>query len=247
MKLVLLGTAGYHPTQRRHTSCLMLPEMGVVLDAGTGMFRIRDLIQTPTLDIFLTHSHLDHVVGLTFLLDVLPKKSLERVTVHALPEKLAAIDQHLLSQHIFPVKLPCEMRPLAPTVQLAGGGVLRHFPLVHPGGSLGFRLDWPKHSLAYVTDTSTTGANAPYVEHIRDVDLLVHECYFPDGMEEMAERTGHCCATPVAEVARAAGVKRLLLSHISSECDDEKSIGLPAIRAIFPKAELAYDEMMVEF
>ena len=116
MKLVLLGTAGYHPTQRRHTSCLMLPEMGVVLDAGTGMFRIRELIQTPTLDIFLTHSHLDHVVGLTFLLDVLPKKSLERVTVHALPEKLAAIDEHLLSQHIFPVKLPCEMRPLAPTV-----------------------------------------------------------------------------------------------------------------------------------
>ena len=87
----------------------------------------------------------------------------------------------------------------------------------------------------------------PYVEHIRDVDLLVHECYFPDGMEEMAERTGHCCATPVAEVARAAGVKRLLLSHISSEYDDEKAIGLPAIRAIFPKAELAYDEMTVEF
>ncbi len=64
-------------------------------------------------------------------------------------------------------------------------------------------------------------------EQIRGVDLLVHECYFPDGMEEMAERTGHCCATPVAEVARAAGVKRLLLSHINANYDDEKAIGLP--------------------
>ncbi len=67
----------------------MLPEVGVVLDAGTGMFRIRDLIQTSTLDIFLSHAHLDHIVGLTFLLDVLSKKKLDRVTVHALPEKLA--------------------------------------------------------------------------------------------------------------------------------------------------------------
>ncbi len=247
MKLVLLGTAGYHPTEHRHTSCLMLPEVGVILDAGSGMFRIRDLIQTSTLDIFLSHAHLDHIVGLTFLLDVLSKKKLDRVTVHALPEKLQAIDEHLFSQQIFPVKVPFEMRPLAPNVPLAGGGVLRNFPLVHPGGSLGMRLDWPSHSLAYVTDTSTTGANADYVEQIRGVDLLVHECYFPDGFEQKAMQTGHCCATPVAEVARAAGAKRLLLSHINANYDDETSIGLPAIRAIFPKAELAHDKMEVEF
>ena len=113
MKLHLLGTAGYHPTQRRHTACLMLPEVGVVLDAGTAMFRIRDLIQTRQLDIFLTHAHLDHSVGLTFLLDLLADKQMERVTIHAKPDKLAAIDEHLLNPLIFPVKLPYEMRPLA--------------------------------------------------------------------------------------------------------------------------------------
>lgn len=247
MKLILLGTAGYHPTERRHTSCLMLPEAGVVLDAGSGMFRIRDRIQTRTLDIFLSHAHLDHIVGLTFLLDVLSKKKLDRATVHALPEKLAAIDEHLFSEQIFPVKIPCQMRPLAPNVPLEGGGVLRHFPLVHPGGSVGMRLDWPNHSLAYVTDTNTPGAKATYVNDIRGVDLLVHECYFPDGFEQIAEQTGHCCATQVAEVARAAGAKRLLLSHINANYDDEKSIGLAGIRAIFPKAELALDKMEVEF
>ena len=48
----------------------MLPEVGVVLDAGTGFYRVREHLRTSELDVFLTHAHLDHVVGLTYLFDV---------------------------------------------------------------------------------------------------------------------------------------------------------------------------------
>lgn len=248
MKLHLLGTSGYHPMERRHTACLMIPEVGIVLDAGTAMFRIRDLIQTRHLDIYLTHTHLDHSMGLTFLLDVLADKDMQRVTIHAKPDKLAAIDEHLLHPLIFPVKLPYEMRPLAPEETLTGGGVLRQLPLDHPGGAVGYRLDWPGgHSMAYASDTTTPGATAPYVEHIRGVDLLVHECYYPDGMEDMAALTGHSCATPVAQAARAAEVKRLLLLHINPISTADDPIGMPTIQTIFPNAELAHDCMVVDF
>ena len=71
MKLVLLGTAGYHPSDQRQTACLMLPEQGIVLDAGTGHVSGGDFLMTDRLDIFLTHSHLDHIVGLTYLFDVI--------------------------------------------------------------------------------------------------------------------------------------------------------------------------------
>ena len=71
MKLIILGSTGYHPNELRHTACFMLPEIGVVLDAGTGIFRVRRTLQTPDLTIFLTHAHVDHIVGLTFLFDVL--------------------------------------------------------------------------------------------------------------------------------------------------------------------------------
>ena len=46
MKLVMLGTTGYHPNDIRQTACYALPEIGVVLDAGTGMFRLREHIAT---------------------------------------------------------------------------------------------------------------------------------------------------------------------------------------------------------
>ncbi len=59
---------------------------------------IREHLQTTTLDIFLTHAHLDHVVGLTFLFDVLYGRQMERVHVHGELNKLQAIAKHLFSR-----------------------------------------------------------------------------------------------------------------------------------------------------
>ena len=199
MKLVVLGSTGYHPNELRQTACFMLPELGIVLDAGTGMFRVRDWLTTPTLDIFLTHAHLDHVIGLTFLFDVLYGHESTAVTVHADADKLAAIEEHLLSPLLFPVKLPCRFEPLDGAVELPGGGRLTYFALEHPGGTVGYRLDWPDRSLAYVTDTIAR-PGAAYLESIRDVDVLLHECYFPDSHQQMANLTGHSHTTPVAEL-----------------------------------------------
>lgn len=246
MQLLLLGTAGYHPSEMRHTACLMLPEVGVVLDAGTGFFRVRDHLQTTELDIFLSHTHLDHVFGLSFWFDLVHERQIDRATVHGLPEKLAAIEQHLFSDPLFPQAPPYEYRPLKPVEPLSGGGMLTHFPLSHRGGSLAFRLEWPGHSMAYVTDTTAT-PDAPYLEFIRGVDLLVHECNFRDGQEALAELTGHSCTTPVAQVAKRAGVGRLLLVHMNPLVTDEDPIGLETARAIFSNTEVANDNLAVEF
>jgi len=247
MRLVLLGSTGYHPNEIRHTPCLVLPELGVVLDAGTAMFRLRDHMLTRELSIFLTHAHLDHVVGLTFLFDVLYQRPAKQVVVYAEADKLAAIQEHLLSPLLFPAKLPCEYRELpAAGVDLPQGGRLTHFPLAHPGGSLGFRLDWPGHSLAYVTDTTADPA-AEYVESIRGVDLLIHECYFSDAHQERAALTGHSCTTPVAQVARAAGAGRLVLTHLNPLIAELDPIGLDVARAIFPQTDLGVDQMELEF
>jgi ribonuclease BN (tRNA processing enzyme) len=246
MKLVLLGTAGYHPNDRRQTACFMIPELGIVLDAGTGMYRVRDRLVTSHLDIFLSHAHLDHVCGLTFLLDVLHGKQMERVTVHGEAQKLSDIKTHLFSNALFPVEPQFELRPLASEVPLPGKGRLTHFPLEHPGGSVGYRLDWHGRSLAYVTDT-TAVANASYLQHISGVDLLIHECNFPDSMTDLAQLTGHSCTTPVAETALRAGAKQLVLVHFNALDTSDDPIGIATARAIFPGAQLGEDGMEIEF
>jgi len=246
MKLILLGTTGYHPNDRRHTPCMVIPECGIMLDAGTAVFRAAKYLQTPELDIFITHAHLDHVIGLTYLFSLMYVHPLERVTVHGTADNLAAIDEHMFAEPLFPVKPPFDRSPLEGEVPLRGGGRLTHFSLEHPGGSVGFRLDWPGRSMAYVTDT-TAAPDADYVEKIRGVDLLVHECYFPDSHADWAEKTGHSSTTPVAQVAARAGVGRLILVHLNPLSAEDDPIGLDVARAIFPNTELGEDLREVEF
>jgi ribonuclease BN (tRNA processing enzyme) len=210
------------------------------------MYRVRDYLETDELDIFLTHAHLDHVVGLTYMFDVTHGREMQRVTVHAEQAKLDAVRTHLFSEYLFPVEPPFTTQTLQQDIKIAGNGTLSHFPLKHPGGSVGFRLSWPTGSMAYVTDT-VAEKHADYVEHIRGVDLLVHECYFGDDMPEQAELTGHSCLTPVVEVAAAAEVGRLVLVHINPLDEDDSELDIDAARKIFPKTEIGVDRMELEF
>ena len=246
MRLAMLGTGGYYPSETRHTACMMLPAEGIVLDAGTGMFRLPRYLQTDQLDIFLTHAHLDHVVGLTYLVGILHGRALAGVTIHGQADKLAAIQEHLFSEYIFPVQPTWTFRPLDDETQLPGAGRLTCFPLDHPGGSVGYRLDWPGHSMAYVTDT-TAGADCDYQRHIGGVDLLLHECNFTDAQAALAATTGHSCTTPVATLARQAAVGRLVLVHVDPTVEGPDPVGLDAARAIFPATDLAADGMELDF
>jgi ribonuclease Z len=244
MRLIFLGTGGYHPNERRHTACVFLPEAGIVLDAGTAFFRIQPRLQTKTLDVLLTHAHLDHVCGLTFPLVPVLTGELAELRVHGAAATLAAVREHLFAPALFPLDPPFAWNDLPDGKLKLGGCTVSWTPLQHPGGALGYRLDWADKSLAYITDTTAPG---DYGSFIRGVDLLIHECYFSDDQREWAEKTGHSCATNVALVAAEANVNRLMLVHVDPQHPEDDPIGMETVRAIFPNAELAEDLREVDF
>ena len=244
--LHLLGTGGYHPTEQRHTPCLMLPEAGIVLDAGTAFFRVRELIATDRLDIFLSHAHLDHCCGLTFLIDVLWKKDVREVVLHARPQDLDAVRTGLFDSPLFPVSFDHVVRPIEQSLAL-GGWTVRHREQEHPGGSLGFRLDNERRSIAYVTDTTANAGASDSIEFVRGVDVLIHECYFSDEYAALARRSGHSTVTEVAGLAAAAGVGRLVLVHVNPLAGSADIDRLAEVaRRIFPATTIGLDGMTIE-
>ncbi|MCO8120218.1 MBL fold metallo-hydrolase [Stieleria sp. TO1_6] len=233
MQLHCLGTAGYHPNEHRHTSCYFLPESGILLDAGTGLFRLPPLIQTDSLDILISHAHLDHIAGLTFLLDVLYQRPVQQLRIWGEQEKLDAIRQHLFCDLIFPVQLDAQWCPLDGRQPLkigggpAGPATVTWRAQQHPGGSLGFRLDWEREPartrLLYLTDTTGDDSQAA-IDWYRGADLMLHECYFPASHRELAIKTGHTWTQRLAEIAAAAEPAELIMTHVNPLSADPESL-----------------------
>jgi ribonuclease Z len=219
MRLICLGTTGYHPSPSRHTACYYLPELNLVLDAGTGVFRLTEqLLRHPKreLDIVLSHAHLDHVVGLTFLLDVMAVTTLHRIRVFGQPDKLDAVEKYLFHPLLFPVSASFELIALP---SLEGRLSLplceiEYFPLDHPGGSIGMVIHANNKRVAYITDT-TPQSHPALIESLTGIDLLLHECYFTDKNEELSLRTGHSWLSAVTNIVELTRPKQTLLIHVN--------------------------------
>ncbi len=250
MRIQFLGTGGYHPSERRQTACVLLPEIGVLFDAGTGAFRIPARLETDEIQIFLSHAHLDHIAGLTYLLVPMLHGQIRRAELFATPQVHEAVREHLFANAIFPVVPEFKLHVLeeGEPVLLPRGGELTHWPLVsHPGGSRAFRIEIPAEdgtsaSFAYVTDTTVDGS---YTDFIHGVDLLIHECYFPDRQSDLALQTGHSHTRQVVELARDAAVGRLMLVHIDPQLEQDALLGLDPARRIFAETDVATDLLQI--
>ncbi len=261
MKLILLGTAGFIPTDRAQTACFMLPELGILLDAGTGLYRMPQYLQTDTLDIYLSHAHGDHTRGLVFLfaahfvglvqaaqaaldegglgaLSAQANRRMHATRLHATQPALDTLTQEYASFQM-------DWRLIQTHEPLLQGGTLTSFP-VGNRDEIGFRLDWPGHSMAYVTDTIAT-PQAVYLEQIGGVDVLLHDCNGPDRLAKMMATIQHSTTSAVAQLAAQAQVGRLILVHKNPIPQWSIEEDLPAARKIFPNTEIGQDGMEIEF
>ena len=95
----------------------------------------------------------------------------------------------------------------------------------------------PPRSYAYCSDTAYEPALIPY---LLGVDLLYHEATFNNAMAPKAKETMHSTAGQAAEIAKAAGVSRLLIGHFSSRFKSVDGL-LAEARSIFPNTELSFE------
>ncbi len=234
MTLLMLGSGGFYPSSERETSCYILTdeERLLIFDCGTGLARIGSLIERLDfghrhhIQIFLSHYHLDHSIGVTWLPGLLTQPT----TVHY-PQAPAVSAQGeeglraLTSPPLFalpfadfPDSIGFEPIDAATALEI-GDWSVTFLSQEHAGGSVGFRVN---DSFAYVTDTDI-GGSPEHVAFLEGVDVaLVDSMYDTDDHDALVttgEPVEHGSSRGVAAVASEAGVDRPVLVHLNPRYD----------------------------
>ena len=249
MKLHVLGTAGYHPNGFRETAVMMIPELGVLFDAGTGFYRVRKLLdQVPAglpLRVLLSHPHHDHAIGLTFGIDVFHGKAPRRKEVYGLAEHIESVRTKTFDYGVFPIPaehplLGWEFHAWDTEADLP----FKAIKLPHPGWSTGYRLTLPDgRDVVYITDTE---APKVPVEFVKGAHTLIHEANFTDDLKDLAERSGHSTTGQVIELAKKAGVQRLILTHWNTLIELEAGHAIEDMTGRDPKEKLPFELILAK-
>ena len=206
MKLRILGCSGGIGGNARNTS--MLLDNDVLIDAGTGTGEL-SLTELSMIDhVFVTHSHLDHIACIPFLVDSAGFMRDKPLTIHATEATLEIIKQHIFNWKIWPdfCQIPNEQQPfmrystiqLGRTVELEGRRITA-LPANHVVPAVGFRIDSGAASLVFSGDTTTNDALWEVVNHIPNLRYLIIETAFCNAEKELAVRSKHLCPSMLAE------------------------------------------------
>lgn len=210
MKLTILGCSGGIGSGR-HTTCFMVDD-DVLIDAGTGITTL-SLEQLLAIDhVVLTHAHLDHALGLPLLLDAVGERRTTPVVVHALPEVLAALSEHMFNWQLWPDfrEIPSAAAPWVRFDPLQMNGSLtlgeRTFtalPANHVVPACGIRVGGAAGSLVFSGDTTRCAAFIEALNLIPDLRHLIIETSFENALSGIARVSRHHWPDSLAETLRA--------------------------------------------
>ncbi len=298
LSLTFLGTGAATPTIDRNVAGLAVHREGetILFDCGEGSQRqmMRYGVGFSFTEIFFTHYHADHILGLTGLLRTMGLQDRTApVTLYG-PRGAQRILNAAISLGIERNKFPVQI------VEIRAGDRLarRDYDIVvfeteHRADTVGYALaehtrlgrfhpdrardlgipegplwGWlhkgetiiledgrtfgpadlvgqPRQGRTVVY-TGDTRPHLPVIEASRGADLLVHEATFGGDELERARETGHSTAAEAARVALEAGVRRLVLTHISPRYTRDAPELLAEARAVFPESIIARDGMTVD-
>ena len=250
MRVRFHGVRGSTPCQsddiRRYggnTSCVSVEAPGedpLLLDMGTGLRYYGKQVPTDTLfrgSCLLTHLHWDHVQGLPFFAPLLREGS--SLNVYGPTQDDGRTLEEVVSFTIRPPLFPVSVDELPGTVTFhdtadteftigAFNVMARLIP--HLGPTLGFRVEFNGHSIAYLSDhqqpfDGSYSASPGALELINGVDLLIHDAQYTKPEFAVKSTWGHCTIDYAVWLAAEAGAGRLaLFHHDPSRRDDDLDV-----------------------
>lgn len=221
-----------------NTACVSLAVPGhdpIIFDLGTGLryFGVGwDDAQVFNGVCLLSHLHWDHVQGLPFFTPLLRQGA--HLDIYAPMQEDGSSPSGPLHDSIGPPLFPIGLKALPGSIDVHGRAdeqwsigeidVMSRF-IPHVGNTLGYRVSWGGHSVAYLSDHQQTGVHefglSDGARELCDgADVLIHDAQYT--ADEFVKKSdwGHCTVDYALWVARECRVRTLVLFHHDPMHDD---------------------------
>lgn len=244
MRLTVIGTGTVAPLADRTAAAYWLETGGVrlLMDCGAGTMNgcaRFGIPWTQATHVAITHFHIDHWGELPMFLfassmGTLPPRSAPLTVIGpaGFRTRLVVL-AGALGDWVLDPGYPLEIREIAPDqpMELAAGATLEaHRTPTHTAESLAYSVRAEGKRLVYTGDT---GPDEDLGRWANACDLLVSECSLPDGKGISI----HLTPTQAGDLARAAGAKRLVLSHFYPQIEGTEPAGVAG--RVFPREVFA--------
>jgi ribonuclease BN (tRNA processing enzyme) len=223
MKLRVLGCSGGIGGRHLRTTSMLL-DNDVLIDAGTGVSDL-SLTEMSLVDhVFLTHSHLDHIASIPFMVDTVGGMREKPLTVWALQATIGIIQNHIFNWSIWPdfTQIPLPQRPfiqykaiqVGETVDI-GKRKITVLPANHVVPAVGYQLDSGWGSLVFTGDTTTNDPLWKIVNKIPNLKYLIIETAFCNRERDLAIVSKHLCPSMLAEeLAKLERTVDIYITHL---------------------------------
>ncbi len=243
MKIIFLGTNGWYSTRHANTSCILIKtdNFNLVLDAGDGLYKLDKYIDDDKpVYIFLSHLHLDHVIGFHILNKFRFKKPLEIFGYIGTRQGLNTLLQHPFTASIeelpFSLKIH-EVNEGSHDIPLPFMSLL----LKHADPCIGYRFSIDDKIITYCTDT---GECENLYLLASNADLFISESSYKP--EQVEWEWPHLNPETAAMIAKRSNVKQLILTHFDAELYNTPESKVEAenrARRLFPTTIIAHDDL----
>jgi len=198
MKLKVLGCYGGNIPGHGMTSLLVNDALAV--DAGwvSGALSLKEQVKVK--DVLISHSHLDHTCSLPFLIDNNFSAPGFSLRIHAIPEVIASMRNHLFNNLTWPdfTCLPNDLTPVLKLVEITpeqtfviNGIRIRAIPVSHIVPTTGFILEDARGAIAFSSDTGPTERFWEVVNSVKKLRAVITETSFPNELQDLANVSGH--------------------------------------------------------
>ncbi|MBU1327174.1 MBL fold metallo-hydrolase [Patescibacteria group bacterium] len=252
-KLIFLGTGNAaHLTRQMTSLCIDTPKGALLIDCGDGMGTVRQLVRAgvdlaSVNDVFITHRHADHVIGMPHFLFLKMLDKSTSVRVWGPDQALRVVKQISFLTHdllvmnkeriAFCVVSPWKSRVVSNGCRVTAAPV-RHISVT----TYALKVEVDGKSIVF---TSDMGPNDNIERLSNGTDILIHECF---GLSKGEDRfhAGHSSAKDAGVLAQKAGVKQLILTHFPAGVNFVEPEALASEARLYFKGEVRIAKDLME-